>query len=108
MIKDSCKPLFEAGLHSLMNPLAIPGNPLGLRLLSKIPAEITKGELAKAVLPREMVFDYAIPLTWLDQFETDKYSEICCRCVTCYPPEPSPYHPFGCVTDLVTGTIYPV
>lgn len=84
------------------------GNPLGLPVLSELPAHITKGELAHAVLGEDVTFDYALPQLWLDHWQGAIYERMLCRCVTVYPAKPSPYHIFGAVLDLVTGNLYPL
>ena len=69
---------------------------------AEIPTNITKGQLAKIVLPEDLTFDYAIPQTWLDQFAgTPQYEQIICSCVTAYPQGSI----FGEIVNLLTGEI---
>lgn len=82
-------------------------NPLGLDL-SKIADldldSMTKGQLAKLVLPPGLTFDYALPQEWLNRFsagDEDLYYATICSCVTAYPQ--GSY--FGVILSLKTGEI---
>jgi hypothetical protein len=72
-------------------------------LPNPLPANITKGQLAKARLG-DMTFDYALPQEWLNEYAkgNDKLYERCvCQCVTVYPPGSI----FGEIVNLITGEI---
>lgn len=77
-------------------------NPLGLKAIAEVPANMTKRELAEAVLPADLAFDYALPQDWLDQFSGDEYWRMMCHCVTTYPPGSV----FGIIVNLLTGEVY--
>lgn len=77
-------------------------NPLGLKVLADIPETITKGQLAKAVMPEDLTFDYALPQEWLNQFSGDEYLMMVTSCVTAYPKGSV----FGVIVNLFTGEVY--
>lgn len=89
-------------------------NPLGLKLVPEVvwnAGGMTKGQLAKHVLPADLEFDYSLPQVWLDaqcrspygEVNVDRYTRIVSRCVWAYP-KGAGY--FGVCLDLVTGEVW--
>jgi hypothetical protein len=100
-IQEQITKHFEA-YHRPFEPMR--GNPLQLPICSEIPDRMTKGELAKRVLPEDATFDYSLPQEWLNHFKGDLYYQMLCQCVTLYPKGSI----FGMVVNLITGDVYPL